>query len=81
MLETIAAADLRILRSEMDGQPERVMEAAFNYDVKDENAGAAVSDRHAKIRKLNQKIGENLKLLYGYRYQICGKLVGKEFGA
>ena len=81
VLETIAAEDLRILRSEMDGQPERVMEAAFNYDVKDENAGVAISDRHVKIRKLNQKIGENLKLLYGYRCQICGKLVGEEFGA
>ena len=57
------------------------MEAAFNYDLKDENAGVAISDRHVKIRKLNQKIGENLKLLYGYRCQICGKLVGEEFGA
>ena len=81
VLETIAAEDLRILRSEMDGQPERVMEAAFNYDVKDENARVAISDRHVKIHKLNQKIGENLKLLYGYRCQICGKLIGEEFGS
>ena len=79
VLETIAAEDVQILRSEMDGQTERVMEAVFNYDVKDENAGFAISERHVKIRKLNQKIGENLKLLYGYRCQICGKLIGDEF--
>ena len=70
VLETIAAEDMQILRSEMDGQPERVMEAVFNYDVKDETAGFTFSDRHVKIRKLNHKIGENLKLLYGYRCQI-----------
>ena len=81
VLETIAAEDMQILRSEMDGQPERVMEAVFNYDVKDETAGFTFSDRHVKIRKLNHKIGENLKLLYGYRCQICGKLIGEEFGS
>ena len=70
VLETIAAEDMQILRSEMDGQPERVMDAVFNYDVKDETAGFTFSDRHVKIRKLNHKIGENLKLLYGYRCQI-----------
>lgn len=81
VLETIAAEDMQILRSEMDGQQERVMEAVFNYDVKDETAGFTFSDRHVKIRKLNQKIGENLKLLYGYRCQICGKMIGEEFGS
>lgn len=28
-----------------------------------------------------KEIGENLKLLYGYRCQICGKLIGEEFGS
>ena len=27
----------------------------------------------------NRKIGDNLKLLYGYRCQICGQLIGEEF--
>ena len=26
-------------------------------------------------------ISENLKLLYGYRCQLCGKLIGEEFGS
>lgn len=34
-----------------------------------------------KIRKPNKKIGDNLKLLYGYRCQICGQLIGEEFGS
>ena len=33
------------------------------------------------MRKLNRLIGENLKLLYGYRCQICGKLIEEEFGS
>ena len=34
-----------------------------------------------KIRKLNKKIGYILKLLYGYRCQICGQLIGEEYGS
>lgn len=33
-----------------------------------------------KVRKLNRKIGENLKLLYGYRCQLCGRVIGEEYG-
>lgn len=33
-----------------------------------------------KIRQFNKKIGDNLKFLYGYRCQICGQLIGEEFG-
>lgn len=33
-----------------------------------------------KVRKLNRKIGENLKLLYGYRCQLCGRVIGDEYG-
>ena len=32
-------------------------------------------------RKLNRKIGENLKLLYGYRCQICGQVIGEKYGS
>ena len=39
------------------------------------------NERLTRIRKLNRKIGENLKLLYGYRCQLCGQLIGEEFGA
>jgi predicted restriction endonuclease len=48
--------------------------------VTDDSAGLKLEDRLVKIRKLNRKIGDNLKLLYGYRCQICGRLIGEEYG-
>ncbi len=81
MLETIVADDLAILKQAVAGQKERVMEAEFNYDTGESTAGILEKERIVKIRKLNKKIGENLKLLYGYRCQICGKLIGEEYGS
>lgn len=81
VLETIIADDMRILKETVKGQQERVMEAEFNYDQKDENTGFKTSVQLVRIRKLNQKIGDNLKLLYDYRCQICGRLIGEEFGS
>mgnify|MGYP001117312138 CR=1 FL=1 len=72
LLETIVADDMQTLREIMHGQQERVMEAEFNYDVKDDTAGLNQKEKLDKIRKLNKKIGDNLKLLYGYRCQCCG---------
>jgi len=34
-----------------------------------------------KIRKLNRSIGNDLKKLYGYRCQICGKPIGECYGS
>lgn len=65
----------------MEGQQERVMEAEFNYDVEDSAAGVLDTARIVKIRKLNRRIGDNLKLLYGYRCQICGHMIGEEYGS
>lgn len=89
ILETIITDDLQILKEIIRGQQERVVEAEMNYDVeaemnydvKDENAEIKMSTRLVKIRKLNKKIGDNLKLLYGYRCQLCGQLIGEEFGS
>lgn len=81
VLETIIAADMSELKRVMSGKQERQVETAFNYETEDETAGIDITDRTVKIRKLNRKIGDNLKLLYGYRCQICGKLIGEEYGA
>lgn len=81
VLETIVADDVQILKETVKGQQERMIETKINYDVTDEEAGITVNMQFVKIRKLNRKIGQNLKLLYGYRCQICGKLIGEEFGA
>lgn len=81
VLETIGSVDMSVLREMVDGHSERIMEAEFNFDVMDDSAGFAQKEQIVKIRKLNKKIGDNLKLLYGYRCQICGKLIGEEYGA
>jgi len=34
-----------------------------------------------KIRKLDKTIGDNLKLIYGYKCQICGLFIGESYNA
>ena len=53
----------------------------FNYDVVDKCATIFAAERIIKIRKLNKKIGDNLKLLYEYHCQICGRHIGEEYGS
>lgn len=76
VLETITADEIAILRENVNGQIERTYEAEF-----DEDADLIKDTRIMNIRRLNRRIGENLKLLYGYRCQICGKMIGEEFGS
>jgi len=81
VIEPIVADDIALLKQVVSGQKERTIEAAFNYDIEDLTSTILESERIVKIRKLNKKIGDNLKLLYGYRCQICGSLIGEEFGS
>lgn len=81
LLETILADDIHELKGVFAGKSERQMEAEFNYDAQDASTGILQKERIVKIRKLNKKIGDNLKLLYGYRCQICGRLIGEEYGS
>jgi len=79
LLETIVADDIFALKDVVKDQQERILEATFNYDIVDEKSTMFESERIVKFRKLNKKIGDNLKLLYSYRCQICGKNIGKEY--
>ena len=81
VLEVIAADEIEILKETVYGKQERLVEAEIDYEKKDEGAGVSINQRLVKVRKLNRLIGENLKLLYGYRCQICGQLIGEEYGA
>ena len=71
--------DIQVVKLSMQGMQEHSVEAAFNYDIADGNSGWELQIQEAKIRKLNRKIGENLKRLYGYRCQICGKVIGEQY--
>jgi len=80
-LEVIAADEMATLKEVLQGKKERMIEAEIDYDERDDGAGLNINQRLVKVRKLNRLIGENLKLLYGYRCQICGQLIGEEFGS
>ena len=81
ILEPIVSEEVEILKETVSGKNERIVETEIDYEEKDEGAGIQVNQRLVKIRKLNRKISENLKLLYGYRCQLCGQLIGEEFGS
>ncbi|WP_088227374.1 HNH endonuclease [Desulfosporosinus sp. FKB] len=81
LLETIVADDIVALKDVVKNQQERILEARFNYDMVDEKSAIYETERIVKLRKLNKKIGDNLKLLYNYRCQICGKNSGEEYGS
>lgn len=79
IFETIVAGDIFALKEAVKNQPEQVMEDNFNYESNDTSASIFRTERLIKIRKLNRKIGDNLKLLYGYRCQICGQVTGEDY--
>lgn len=81
IFETIAADDIVLLKQAVENQSERMFESDFNFDITDEDSEILKDKRIVKIRKLNRKIGDNLKLLYDFRCQICGKLIGEGYGA
>ncbi len=81
LIEPIISDDIAALRSLVSDKMERSFEADYDYEIKDKKSGITAQLQVVKVRKLNRKIGENLKLLYGYRCQICGKLIGEECGS
>ncbi len=81
LFEAINAEDIASLRTTVSNHSECELEREFNYDTEDPSSTILQTERMLKIRKLNRKIGDNLKLLYGYRCQICGCLIGEEYGS
>ena len=77
LLDTITTSDIYSIKEITKDQPERVYEDSFNYDVIDESASIILDKRIIKLRRYNNSIGKNLKELYEYRCQICGKRVGE----
>ena len=69
------------MKKAIQGMKERSVENEIEYEIEDKNSGIEKRLQIVKIRKLNRKIGENLKLLYGYRCQICGQVVGEKYGS
>ena len=70
-----------LLKKAIQGMRERTVENEIEYEMEDKSSGIEKKLQIVKIRKLNRKIGENLKLLYGYRCQICGQVIGEKYGS
>ena len=64
-----------------DGLKEYLAIYTTEYEMEDKSSGIEKRLQIVKIRKLNRKIGENLKLLDGYRCQICGQVIGEKYGS
>ena len=81
LLEPIAQDDFQVMKKAIQGMRERTVENEIEYEMEDKSSGIEEKLQIVKIRKLNRKIGENLKLLYGYRCQICGQVIGEKYGS
>jgi hypothetical protein len=76
-LETIVAEEIYAIRDLVKEKSERIMESNFNFDIVDDTSTIVEDQRIVKIRKLSRAIGDNLKLAYDYRCQICGQKIGE----
>ena len=81
IFEPIVKNDFSIARKYFLRFDERVFEEQSDINVTDSDASIEERTQIAKVRKLDRSIGDNLKQLYGYRCQICGKLIGEEYAA
>lgn len=55
-------------------------ESEIDYERTDETASVNIHTRNVKLRVLDKAVGENLKLLYKHRCQVCGMAVGERYG-
>jgi 5-methylcytosine-specific restriction endonuclease McrA len=46
-----------------------------------DNPALIEKQKTVKIRKLDKTIGDNLKIIYGYKCQICGLFIGETYNA
>ena len=81
LFECISEVERTTAKSIFMNESEQEFETSLNYNMIDMNSNIQTVQQLTKIRKLNKAIGENLKMLYDYKCQICGDNFGKKFGA
>ena len=79
LVECITCTEAIEARDFLVKEDEHSYEVSINYPVIDPTASIERVQQLAKIRKLNRAIGDNLKMLYDYRCQLCGEDFGKRF--
>lgn len=70
--ECIDKLEYEAERFEILSLKEEEAELELNYNAIDHTSRIEELFRCVKVRKLNKAMGENLKLLYNYKCQICG---------
>ena len=80
LCEPILSQDFMSYNSSLKETQEENYEQILN-NITDDTATIYTAQRIQKVRKLNQMIITNLKMLYNYRCQICGRNVGEEYSA
>ncbi len=81
IIEAIYADEISLYNNLLAREGMRVAEDILNFDEVDLDSTIVKNERLVRVRKLNRKIGDNLKLLYEYRCQICGDLTGDKYHA
>lgn len=79
LAECITFSDNAEARNIFVKEDEQSYETSVNYPLFDPTSSICEVQQLAKIRKLNIAIGNNLKLLYNFRCQICGEDFGRKF--
>lgn len=79
LAECITFSENEKVRNILVKEDEQQYEASVNYPFLDPTASVERVLQLAKMRKLNKAIGENLKLLYDNKCQICGDNFGKRY--
>ena len=80
LLECITDIEVLAAKNYYINESEEEYEASINYNVIDPYATTQTVLKMSKNRKLNKAIGENLKMHYDYRCQICGDNFGDKYG-
>ena len=81
IIECITRAETAEARGFLVNEDEQGYEASVNYPKTDPAASIESIQQLIKIRKLNRAIGDNLKMLYEYKCQICGDNFGDRYDA
>lgn len=79
LVDCITLTEVEEARNILLKENEQSYEASINYPTFDSTASLVTVQQLTKIRKLNRAIGDNLKMLYNYRCQICGDDFGQRF--
>ena len=77
MLDCITNADFQEESKELISLGESVAERVL--DGTDPNSGIVLKTKVCKIRHLTTTILRDLKVLYGYRCQVCGQYIGEKY--